>query len=201
MGEGDTLANLKYLGLFEVTLAKWDFGEESFPVLEKLLLLGCRKLTEIPPNFGDIGSLKIIQLVESPQLEDSTLEIKQYVEDITGKDRLQILGPNDIPLSKTAEHFIAALTTSSILSSPPSRRAAAMPCTVTFLPPNTGDFSSKFFIETFKELPTVCYWKRWKLSRNFNASDGTHVLQESAINKHLKLRLEMLLYLMINLFE
>ncbi|KAF3652914.1 hypothetical protein FXO37_17260 [Capsicum annuum] len=73
MGEEDTLANLKYLGLFEVTLAKWDFGEESFPVLEKLLLLGCRKLTEIPPNFGDIGSLKIIQLVESPQLEDSTL--------------------------------------------------------------------------------------------------------------------------------
>ncbi|PHT77759.1 hypothetical protein T459_15811 [Capsicum annuum] len=105
MGEGDTLANLKYLGLFEVTLAKWDFGEESFPVLEKLLLLGCRKLTEIPPNFGDIGSLKVIQLVESPQLEDSTLEIKQYVEDITGKDRLQILGPNDIPLSKTGGTF------------------------------------------------------------------------------------------------
>ncbi|KAF3659090.1 putative lysine-specific demethylase JMJ14-like [Capsicum annuum] len=134
MGEGDTLANLKYLGLFEVTLAKWDFGEESFPVLEKLLLLGCRKLTEIPPNFGDIGSLKVIQLVESPQLEDSTLEIKQYVEDITGKDRLQILGPNDIPLSKTVHLLVSA-----------------MPCTVTFLPPNTGDFSSG----TFKSIKRI----------------------------------------------
>ncbi|KAM3234274.1 hypothetical protein P3L10_019634 [Capsicum annuum] len=101
MGEEEAFENLKYLELDEVTLANWEVGEESFPMIEKLLLLRCRKLTEIPPNFGDIGSLKIIQLVESPQLEDSALEIKQYVEDITGEDRLQILGPNNIPLSKT----------------------------------------------------------------------------------------------------
>ncbi|PHT77662.1 hypothetical protein T459_15714 [Capsicum annuum] len=101
MGEEDTFENLKFLYLDEVTLAKWEFGEESFPVLEKLELWGCHKLTEIPPNFGDIGSLKIIKLVKSPQLEDSALEITQYVEDNTGVDKLQILGPNDIPLSKT----------------------------------------------------------------------------------------------------
>ncbi|PHT44456.1 hypothetical protein CQW23_13614 [Capsicum baccatum] len=101
MGEEDTFENLKYLCLEEVSLAKWEFGEESFPVLEKLALWRCHKLTEIPPNFGDIGSFKIIQLGWSPQLEDSALEIKQYVEDITGEDKLQILGPNNIPLSKT----------------------------------------------------------------------------------------------------
>ncbi|PHU03450.1 hypothetical protein BC332_28701 [Capsicum chinense] len=33
MGEEDTFENLKYLGLCEVTLAKWKFGEESFPTL------------------------------------------------------------------------------------------------------------------------------------------------------------------------
>ncbi|KAM3267411.1 hypothetical protein P3S67_032334 [Capsicum chacoense] len=99
MREEDTLENLKLLMLDNVTLAKWEFGEESFPVLEKLQLWGCHMLEEIPPNFGDIGSLKIIQLVESAQLEDSALEIKEYVEDIMGRD-LEVLGPNNIPLFK-----------------------------------------------------------------------------------------------------
>ncbi|PHT44502.1 hypothetical protein CQW23_13660 [Capsicum baccatum] len=36
MGEEDTFWNLKYLNLDEVTLAKWEFGDESFRVLEKL---------------------------------------------------------------------------------------------------------------------------------------------------------------------
>ncbi|PHT77671.1 hypothetical protein T459_15723 [Capsicum annuum] len=99
MGEEDTFENKKYLGL-ESTLSKLEFLEESFPMLEKLELQRCHELEEIPPSFGDICSLKIIKLVESPQLEDSALEIKQYVEDMTGEDKLQILGPNNIPLFK-----------------------------------------------------------------------------------------------------
>ncbi|PHT44804.1 hypothetical protein CQW23_13962 [Capsicum baccatum] len=100
MGEEDTFVNLKYLDLEEVTLAKWEFGEESFPVLEKLALWDCHMLEEIPPSFGDISSLKIIQLIESPQLEDSVLKIKEYVEEMTGEDKLQIIGPNNILLFK-----------------------------------------------------------------------------------------------------
>ncbi|PHT97537.1 hypothetical protein BC332_33539 [Capsicum chinense] len=106
MGEEDTFLNLKYLGLNDKTLAKWEFGEESFPVLEKLALWECRKLTKIPPNFGDSDSLKNIELIESPQLEDSALKIKQYVEDITGVDKLQILDLNNIPLSKTGSSLL-----------------------------------------------------------------------------------------------
>ncbi|XP_060174765.1 putative late blight resistance protein homolog R1A-3 isoform X3 [Lycium barbarum] len=100
MGEEDTFENLKYLYLYEVTLAKWEVGEESFPVLEKLHLWGCDKLEEIPSSFGDIYSLKIIKLVNNPQLEESALEIKQYAEDMRGGDELQILDWNDIPLFK-----------------------------------------------------------------------------------------------------
>ncbi|KAF3634247.1 putative lysine-specific demethylase JMJ14-like [Capsicum annuum] len=114
MREEDTLENLKFLMLDNVTLAKWEFGEESFPMLEKLQLWGCHMLEEIPSNFGDIGSLKIIQLVESPQLENS--EIKEYVEDIMGWD------------------LEAQFT-------PPSWRAAAMPSTGSFLLPNASDFN------------------------------------------------------------
>ncbi|KAM3267416.1 hypothetical protein P3S67_032339 [Capsicum chacoense] len=99
MGEEDTFENLKFLFLDEVTLAKWEVGEKSFPVLEKLDLRGCRKLEEIPPGFSDICSLKIIKLVKSPQLEDSAKKIKQYVEYMGGNE-LQVLGQNNIPLFK-----------------------------------------------------------------------------------------------------
>ncbi|KAM3376409.1 putative late blight resistance protein R1A-3 isoform X1 [Capsicum galapagoense] len=99
MGEEDTFENLKYLKLDEVTLSKWEFGEESFPLLEKLVLWKCHMLEEIPPSFGDICSLKIIKLQKSPQLEDSAKKIKQYIKDMGG-DELQVLGPNNIPLFK-----------------------------------------------------------------------------------------------------
>ncbi|PHU13483.1 hypothetical protein BC332_14688 [Capsicum chinense] len=99
MREEDTFENLKYLNLTEVTLAKWEVGEESFPVIEKLVLRKCHMLEEIPPSFGDICLLKIIKLVKSPQLEDFAKKIKQYVEDMGG-DELQVLGPNNIPLFK-----------------------------------------------------------------------------------------------------
>ncbi|PHT97315.1 hypothetical protein BC332_33758 [Capsicum chinense] len=68
IGEEHTFENLKYLELEEVTLAKWEFGEEFFPMIEKLVLWKCHMLEEIPPSFGDICSLKIIKLVKSPQL-------------------------------------------------------------------------------------------------------------------------------------
>ncbi|CAN4102247.1 unnamed protein product [Withania somnifera] len=100
MGEEDTFENLKFLKLEKVNLAKWEVGEESCPALEKLELWECPKLEEIPPSFGDIYSLKIIKLVESPQLNDSAKNIKEYVEEITGEDKLQIIGPNDNPLFK-----------------------------------------------------------------------------------------------------
>ncbi|KAH0660378.1 hypothetical protein KY289_029126 [Solanum tuberosum] len=100
MGEEDTFENLKYLELHQVTLTRWEVGEESFPALEKLKLEGCCDLEEIPPSFGDIYSLKIITLVDSPQLEDSAIKIKKYAEDMRGGDELQILGRNNIPLFK-----------------------------------------------------------------------------------------------------
>ncbi|KAH0657441.1 hypothetical protein KY289_026189 [Solanum tuberosum] len=100
MGEEDTFENLKCLKLNQVTLSKWEVGEESFPTLEKLKLSGCRDLEEIPSSFGDIYSLKIIKLVRTPQLEDSALKIKEYAEDMRGGDELQVVGWKNIPLLK-----------------------------------------------------------------------------------------------------
>ncbi|KAH0657446.1 hypothetical protein KY289_026194 [Solanum tuberosum] len=100
MGEEDTFENLKFLNLYQVALSKWEVGEESFPVLEKLELEGCCDLEEIPPSFGDIWSLKIIKLIESPQLEDSAMKIKEYAGDMRGGDELQVVGRKNIPLFK-----------------------------------------------------------------------------------------------------
>nr|AAC32253.1 disease resistance gene homolog Mi-copy1 [Solanum lycopersicum] len=100
MGEEDTFENLKFLNFNQVSISKWEVGEESFPNLEKLKLRGCHKLEEIPPSFGDIYSLKSIKIVKSPQLEDSALKIKEYAEDMRGGDELQILGQKNIPLFK-----------------------------------------------------------------------------------------------------
>ncbi|XP_075106214.1 putative late blight resistance protein homolog R1A-3 [Nicotiana tabacum] len=84
MGEEDTFQKLKCLRLQRATLAKWETSEEFFPALEKLELWECHKLEEIPPCFGDICSLKSIELWKSPQLEASALKIKQDVEDMSG---------------------------------------------------------------------------------------------------------------------
>ncbi|WMV40800.1 hypothetical protein MTR67_034185 [Solanum verrucosum] len=100
MGEEDTFKNLKCLKLHRVTLSNWVVGEESFPALEKLKLEGCCDLEEIPPSFGDIYSLKIIELVESPQLEDSAMKIKEYAKDMRGGDELQLVGRKNNPLFK-----------------------------------------------------------------------------------------------------
>ncbi|XP_049348414.1 putative late blight resistance protein homolog R1A-3 [Solanum verrucosum] len=100
MEEEDTFENLKYLKLHEMTLSKWEVGEESFPSLEKLKLQGCHELEEIPPSFGDISSLKIIKLVENTQLEDSAMKIKEYAEDMRGGDELQVVGRKNILLFK-----------------------------------------------------------------------------------------------------
>ncbi|WMV40796.1 hypothetical protein MTR67_034181 [Solanum verrucosum] len=100
MGEEDTFENLKCLKLHRVTLSKREVGEKSFPALEKLKLEGCCDIEEIPPSFGDIYSLKIIKLVDSPHLEDSSMKIKEYAEDMRGGDVLQVVGRKNIPLFK-----------------------------------------------------------------------------------------------------
>ena len=60
-----------------------------------LQLWESHKLEEIPPSFGDLVSLKIIDLWRSPHLENSAREIKQYVEDMMGEDRIQVLVRNE----------------------------------------------------------------------------------------------------------
>nr|XP_016497200.1 PREDICTED: putative late blight resistance protein homolog R1B-16 [Nicotiana tabacum] len=82
---------LKYLNLKFVYVTEWRSSEASFPVLEKLVIRRCEYLQEIPSSFADIQTLKLIRLTGCMQsVEDSALNIKKEVEDMTGCDSLQV---------------------------------------------------------------------------------------------------------------
>ncbi|TMW82963.1 hypothetical protein EJD97_003617 [Solanum chilense] len=89
--EDVTFQNLKFLKLGRVEFSEWQVdAEKSFPVLEKLDINSCDKLMEIPDSFGDIASLKLINVWYSPQLKKSIFNIKEYVEEMTGEDKLEV---------------------------------------------------------------------------------------------------------------
>ncbi|KAM3268210.1 hypothetical protein P3S67_031760 [Capsicum chacoense] len=86
-----TFRNLKSLTLVEVSFSEWQvIADESFPVLEELYIQYCSELIEIPESFGEIASLTFISVWASLQLKESTLNIKKYVEEMMGEDKLEV---------------------------------------------------------------------------------------------------------------
>ncbi|KAG5608006.1 hypothetical protein H5410_029498 [Solanum commersonii] len=87
--EDVTFKNLKSLKLVNVSFSEWQVdAEESFPMLEMLDIRKCDELMDIPDSVGDIASLKLIHVLSSPQLKNSTFNIKEYVDEMTGEDKL-----------------------------------------------------------------------------------------------------------------
>ncbi|MCD7464716.1 hypothetical protein HAX54_053282 [Datura stramonium] len=86
------LHKLKFLKL-ELDITRWDASEESFPLLETLIIIQCDKLKGIPLSFADIPTLKQIKLIRcnNASLEASAVEIKEEVEAIQGCDRIDLI--------------------------------------------------------------------------------------------------------------
>uniref|UniRef100_M1CUP1 Tospovirus resistance protein A n=1 Tax=Solanum tuberosum TaxID=4113 RepID=M1CUP1_SOLTU len=87
-----TFPNLKLLKLVNLDISRWDASEESFPLLETLVIRRCERLEEIPLGFADISTLKQIMLIrcQNNALEASAVKIKEEVEAIEGCDRIDI---------------------------------------------------------------------------------------------------------------
>ncbi|WMV33649.1 hypothetical protein MTR67_027034, partial [Solanum verrucosum] len=87
-----TFPNLKLLKLVDLDISRWDASEESFPLLETLVIRRCERLEEIPLGFADISTLKQIMLIrcQNNALEASAVKIKEEVEAIEGCDRIDI---------------------------------------------------------------------------------------------------------------
>ncbi|XP_049387046.1 putative late blight resistance protein homolog R1A-3 [Solanum stenotomum] len=88
-----TFHKLKLLKLVQLNISKWDASEESFPLLETLVIKKCDDLEEIPLSFADIPSLKQIKLIGSwkVSMEASAVRIKEEVEEIEGCDRIDLV--------------------------------------------------------------------------------------------------------------
>ncbi|KAH0640727.1 hypothetical protein KY290_037956 [Solanum tuberosum] len=88
---------LKYLNLQNVLMTEWCSSEESFPVLEQLIINNCIiQCGQIPCSFADIPTLKLIKLIRcNKYLKLSALDIKKEVEEIAGCDCLQVLSQNE----------------------------------------------------------------------------------------------------------
>ncbi|WMV48548.1 hypothetical protein MTR67_041933, partial [Solanum verrucosum] len=84
---------LKLLKLVQLGISRWDASEESFPLLETLVIKKCIYLEEIPLSFVDIPSLKQIKLIGSwkESLEDSAVRIKGEIKEIEGCDRIHLV--------------------------------------------------------------------------------------------------------------
>ncbi|KAG5568200.1 hypothetical protein H5410_064787 [Solanum commersonii] len=87
-----TFHKLKLLKLVFLSISRWNAAEESFPLLETLVISGCKNLVEIPLSFADIPTLKQIKLIRwyNKSLEASAVRIKEEVEAIEGCDRIVI---------------------------------------------------------------------------------------------------------------
>ncbi|KAI3467120.1 hypothetical protein Pfo_023783 [Paulownia fortunei] len=61
MRDGEFL-KLKYLKLDSLNLEQWNASSDHFPCLQRLVLLRCKKLKEIPSDLGSVPTLKAIEL-------------------------------------------------------------------------------------------------------------------------------------------
>ncbi|XP_047259071.1 putative late blight resistance protein homolog R1A-3 [Capsicum annuum] len=79
-------AGLKVLQLYESELKYWKATNDNFPILERLIITSCSELDELPIEFAEINSLRLIELKWcDPKLEDSAARIQQEQEYLGNK--------------------------------------------------------------------------------------------------------------------
>ncbi|PHT52002.1 hypothetical protein CQW23_06464 [Capsicum baccatum] len=79
-------AGLKVLQLYESELKYWKATNDNFPILERLIITSCSELDELPIEFAEINSLRLIELKRcDPKLEDSAARIQQEQEYLGNK--------------------------------------------------------------------------------------------------------------------
>uniref|UniRef100_M1CW59 Resistance protein PSH-RGH6 n=1 Tax=Solanum tuberosum TaxID=4113 RepID=M1CW59_SOLTU len=83
LNDEDKFQSLEFLLFCDINLEHWEASSDNFPNLKRLVLKECKKLKEIPIDFGEICSLESIELHNCSTLaEDSARKIEQEQEDM-----------------------------------------------------------------------------------------------------------------------
>ncbi|KAL6563424.1 hypothetical protein OROGR_002383 [Orobanche gracilis] len=87
----DEFKKLRFLNLDRLDLKKWNVSSrEHFPMLQKLLVHGCKYLDKIPMEIGEIATLQLIEVRDCQvSVEESATEIEQEQHDF-GNEGLTI---------------------------------------------------------------------------------------------------------------
>ncbi|KAL2559040.1 Late blight resistance protein R1-A [Forsythia ovata] len=89
--------NLKYLKLDNLDIAQWNASSDHFPCLQRLVLLRCKQLEELPSCLGDIPTLQVIEMQWcSPSAAESARQIQENQNDIGNDEdfKLFTISPN-----------------------------------------------------------------------------------------------------------
>ncbi|WMV48549.1 hypothetical protein MTR67_041934 [Solanum verrucosum] len=100
--EDITFHKLKFLKLLKLDISRLNASEESFPLLETLVIKKCRDLEEIPLSFAYIPTMKQIKLIRcrNESLEASAERIKEEAETIEGCDCIDLIIKESVVKSK-----------------------------------------------------------------------------------------------------
>ncbi|TMW83279.1 hypothetical protein EJD97_002239 [Solanum chilense] len=83
MNDEDKFQSLGLLLFCNINVEHWEASSDNFPNLKRLVLKECRKLKEIPIDFGEICSLESIELHNCSTLAaESARKIEQEQEDM-----------------------------------------------------------------------------------------------------------------------
>lgn len=87
----DEFQKPRILKLENLDFVEWDASPNAFPCLEQLVLCSCCQLKEIPSNFGELATLRIIHVQGcSDSATETAGRILEEQQDL-GIDGLQVL--------------------------------------------------------------------------------------------------------------
>ncbi|CAI9113151.1 OLC1v1013699C1 [Oldenlandia corymbosa var. corymbosa] len=95
MEEEGTFPMLKFLTLEDLDLARWTDSYDNFPCLQKLILISCHNLEELPSCLAQSSTLETIEVINCKHVAASVKQIQKEHMDMGNEDLDIQIPPSD----------------------------------------------------------------------------------------------------------